>query len=192
MMNKRFPLTLVGAATLVLAGCATGTGYPIYVPASQEPAYDQQAPEPPQTERAAGDTRVLKSEQPAEREVIESRPIPAPDHQSQGETLSPAAASLMMQADSLLAQGNTQGAISQLERAQRISPRSAEIYYKLSEAYVQMDRLDTAEQFTLKGLSLAGSNTKLQRSGWNLLADIRRANGNMAGANQAEQRASAL
>ncbi|WP_166269852.1 tetratricopeptide repeat protein [Marinobacter caseinilyticus] len=174
------------AASLVLAGCASPGGS-IYVPASQSPDYDR-APAPPQTTESG--SRVKKSEQPAETEVIDRDT--APRHQEQGESLSPAAASLMREASSLLAQGDPRGAVSKLERAQRISPRSAEIYYKLSEAYVALDQLGAAEQFTLKGLSLAGSNTGLQRAGWMLLADIRRATGNTAGADHAEARADAL
>ena len=54
------------------------------------------------------------------------------------------------------------------------------------------NQLGSAEQFTLKGLSLAGSDIRLQRAGWLLLADIRRARGNVAGADQAEERAAAL
>jgi predicted Zn-dependent protease len=96
------------------------------------------------------------------------------------------------EADRLLAQGRVAEAITRLERAQRIAPRSAEVYFKLSEAYVQANQLARAEQFTLKGLSLAGNNTRLQRAGWLLLADIRRARGNVAGADQAEARAAAL
>lgn len=92
----------------------------------------------------------------------------------------------------MLAQGNAQGAVSQLERAQRISPRSVEVYYKLSQAYVAMGQLGVAEQFTLKGLSLAGQDASLQRAGWMLLADIRRASGNTAGADRADERAAAL
>jgi hypothetical protein len=53
-------------------------------------------------------------------------------------------------------------------------------------------QLGSAEQFTLKGLSLAGRDEGLQRSGWLLLADIRRAKGNVAGAQQAESRAARL
>ncbi len=173
------------AATLALAGCASPGGS-IYVPAGQSPDYDK-APEPPRTSEP--DRTVRKSEQP---ESVEPERQASPRHQDQGETLSPAAAGLIREASTLLAQDNPRGAIGKLERAQRISPRSAEIYYKLSEAYVALDQLGTAEQFTLKGLSLAGSNTGLQRAGWMLLADIRRANGNTAGANQAEARAEAL
>jgi hypothetical protein len=39
---------------------------------------------------------------------------------------------------------------------------------------------------------LAGNDERMQRSGWLLLADIRRARGNVAGADQAEARAAAL
>ena len=100
--------------------------------------------------------------------------------------------SLVREADKLLKSGDVQGAIVRLERAQRIAPRSAEVYFKLSQAYVAGNKLGPAEQFTLKGLSLAGNDTRLQRAGWLLLADIRRARGNVAGANHAEERASAL
>lgn len=174
------------AATLALAGCASPGGS-IYVPTGQSPDYDK-APEPPRTSES--DRTVRKSEQPPES--VEPERQASPRHQDQGETLSPAAAGLIREASTLLAQDNPRGAVGKLERAQRISPRSAEIYYRLSEAYVALDQLGTAEQFTLKGLSLAGSNTGLQRAGWMLLADIRRATGNTAGANQAEARAEAL
>ncbi len=182
------------AMSLLVAGCASGPGGPIYVPAEQSPAYED-VPEPPRVEPR--ETRVRKSEQPQEEPAVEAEmerdlQSSAPSYQEQGETLSPAAASLMKKAEAQLTAGDLQGAVSTLERAQRVSPRSAEIYYKLSQAYVRMDKLGAAEQFTLKGLSLAGNNARLQRAGWMLLADIRRANGNTAGANQAEARAAAL
>ena len=176
---------------LALAGCASGPGGGIYVPVGAEPA---KAPEPPRTDAGEEEAPVWrKSEQP-EVEPAEQEPArtSSPSYSEAGEGLSPAALSLVRDADRLMAQGNTAGAIAQLERAQRIAPRSAEVYFKLSEAYVASDQLGSAEQFTLKGLSLAGNNTRLQRAGWLLLADIRRARGNVAGANQAEARAAAL
>lgn len=191
-------LTRAGAlgAFLVLAGCASGPGS-IYVPVGG--AEPNRAPEPPRTstsEREAEEAPVWrKSEQPEEPQeprVVEDRRDTAPSYQDSGESLSPAAQSLVREADNLLAQGDFPAAISRLERAQRIAPRSAEVYFKLSEAYVAAGQLGSAEQFTLKGLSLAGDNARLQRAGWLLLADIRRARGNVAGANQAEARAAAL
>ncbi|WP_417502310.1 hypothetical protein [Marinobacter sp.] len=177
------------AALLSLTGCASGPGGSIYVPAGGS----SRTPEPPQTADEEQNQVWRKSEQTDSRES-EQRPErrSKPSYQDTGEQLSPAALSLVREADKLLKSGDAGGAIVRLERAQRIAPRSAEIYFKLSQAYVAGNKLGPAEQFTLKGLSLAGSNTRLQRAGWLLLADIRRARGNVAGASQAEERAAAL
>ncbi|KPP99205.1 tetratricopeptide repeat protein [Marinobacter sp. HL-58] len=179
------------ALALTLAGCASGPGGgSIYVPAGGASS-DDEAPEPPRTTEESDEPRVeRKSEQPEEPVVEPERS--SPSYQEEGDVLSPAAKSLIQRADSLMAEGDTEAAVAQLERAQRIAPRSAAVYFKLSEAYVALDQLGSAEQFTLKGLSLAGSDAALQRSGWLLLADIRRARGNVAGADQAEERAASL
>lgn len=179
------------AVAFTVAGCASGPGgSSIYVPAGDSSSRDE-APEPPQTSDRDDEPRVeRKSEQP--EEPVREPERSSPSYQDEGDELSPAARSLIERADSLMAAGDTQAAVAQLERAQRIAPRSAEVYFKLSEAYVALDQLGSAEQFTLKGLSLAGSDSALQRSGWVLLADIRRARGNVAGADQAEERAGAL
>ncbi|WP_166252702.1 tetratricopeptide repeat protein [Marinobacter salicampi] len=195
MKTRHAHLAWTIAAALFISGCATGPDGNIYVPPEQKPESRKDAPIPPEVRPK--DSPIRKSEQPPQSvpEVEDEdgrEESGSPSYQEQGEPLSPAAASLMKQADTLLRQDNPRAAVSQLERAQRISPRSAEVYYKLSEAYVAMNRLEPAEQFTLKGLSLAGNNTRLQRSGWQLLADIRRANGNTAGADQAEARAAKL
>ncbi|MEX2474292.1 tetratricopeptide repeat protein [Marinobacter sp.] len=184
------------ALALTLGGCASPGGS-IYVPAGDASRDVEEAPEPPRAERGSDTTRTeRKSEQPAEPasepEPDQERRTRSPSYQESGDQLSPAAQSLINKADTYLAQGDAAAAVTQLERAQRIAPRSADVYFKLSEAYVAMDQLGSAEQFTLKGLSLAGSDARLQRAGWLLLADIRRARGNVAGADQAEERAGAL
>lgn len=176
---------------LTLAGCATGPGGPIYVPAGGSAP---EAPKPPTADDGQSKPPTWrKSELPESSESSDKDTRrSSPSYQDAGENLSPAAISLIREADGMLKQGNTPAAIARLERAQRIAPRSAEVYFKLSEAYVASKQLGSAEQFTLKGLSLAGNDARLQRAGWLLLADIRRARGNVAGADQAESRASAL
>lgn len=175
------------ALLLALVGCSTAHG-PIYAPmggSQSQPTQPRPSPEPPSAPPATtSQPEPAQDSQPARQ--------PAQRHAEQGEPLLPAARSLVERADTLMAQGDTQGAIAQLERAQRISPRSAEVYFKLAEAYALRNQLGPAEQFTLRGLSLAGNNDRLQRSGWMLLADIRRAAGNMAGAAQADARAAGL
>ena len=189
MREKMFRRAVV-CAVLLLAGCASGPGGGIYVPAGERP----QAPKPPLTDGAAkpaDEPQVWrKSEQPAEQKAQQQTGVPG--YRESGDQMPAAAAGLVKEADTLMAQGNGAAAITRLERAQRIAPRSAAVYFKLSEAYVMTGQLGSAEQFTLKGLSLAGRDERLQRSGWLLLADIRRARGNVAGAQQAESRAASL
>lgn len=195
MMSKLKYATLL-ATGLTLAGCASSPGGSIYVPiGGSQPR--EQAPEPPRSTQGSYPESAADQGYEEDEPVV-SQPAPErdsssrPSYQDQSEALSPAAASLIRQADNLLASGDARGAVSQLERAQRIAPRSPEVYFKLSEAYVAMNQLGSAEQFTLKGLSLAGSDSRLQRTGWLLLADIRRARGNTAGAREAESRAAML
>lgn len=181
-------LTLLAALTAGLAGCASD----IYAPPGGGDRSPQPAPQPPTVEDEQDGTRTERlSDQPEQPRREEER-APSPGYQEQGDDLSPAAASLIRQADDLMAQGRPEAALSQLERAQRISPRSAQVYFKLSEAYVRTGNLGAAEQFTLKGLSLSGNDTRLQKAGWELLASIRRERGNVAGAEQAERRAQQL
>ncbi|PAV27507.1 tetratricopeptide repeat protein [Tamilnaduibacter salinus] len=161
---------------ILLAGCAGGPGPDIYVPA-QRPVDSDTSSE------AQGD-------EPASRPSVEARS--APSHQSEAPSLSPAAVSLIRDADRLMRNDQVGAAIGRLERAQRISPRSAEVYYRLAHAYRANDQLGRAEQFALRGLSLTGDSVPLQRTGWSLLADIRRSAGDMAGAEKAQQRARAL
>ncbi|MBS8242217.1 tetratricopeptide repeat protein [Marinobacter lipolyticus] len=194
MKTTTLKISVALALAAIIGGCASPGGS-IYVPAGGSSRQVEEAPEPPRSEPSAETTRTeRKSEQPPEPEQDweRERQSASPSYQEAGDQLSPAAKSLIQQADRYLAEGNIPAAIAQLERAQRIAPRSAEVYFKLSEAYVASDQLRAAEQFTLKGLSLAGSDTRLQRSGWLLLADVRRERGNVAGANQAEERANAL
>jgi predicted Zn-dependent protease len=197
-MRARVFRSAVVCAVLLLAGCASGPGGGIYVPAGERP----QAPKPPLTDGAAkpaDEPQVWrKSEQPFEQKSQQKAQQKAqqqtgvPGYRESGDQMPAAAAGLVKEADTLMAQDNGAAAITRLERAQRIAPRSAAVYFKLSEAYVMTGQLGSAEQFTLKGLSLAGRDERLQRSGWLLLADIRRARGNVAGAQQAESRAASL
>jgi len=189
MKMRYVSCVIMTSVMLTLAGCAAPGGS-IYVPAgggSRVPVQPSVTPEPEEP------VPIWQQEEPeASVPAPVTPPATSPSYRDSGDSLSPAALSLVREADRLLSQGNAPAAITRLERAQRIAPRSAEVYFKLSEAYVQSQRLDRAEQFALKGLSLAGNDTGLQRAGWVLLADIRRARGNVAGATEAEAKASAL
>lgn len=179
----------VAAALLLLSGCASSPdGRPIYVPIGggedvEEAQPDSSAPAQPGSQSRS---------QPEEPRAPQPRPQPAPSHRTQGQAISPAAAGLVEQADKAFRAGNVAEGMSLLQRAQRISPDASAVYYKMAEGHVLGGDLARAEQFAAKGVSVAGGNERLQRSGWHLLSDIRRARGNVAGAEDAEERASAL
>lgn len=191
-MKIRFlPSLIMVSAVLALAGCSAPGGS-IYVPAGGSSRIPVQPAVTPEPEEPAPVWQQQQPETSVPEPVPATPPATSPSYRDSGDSLSPAALSLVREADRLLDQGNAPAAITKLERAQRIAPRSPEVYFKLSEAYVVSQRLDRAEQFALKGLSMAGNDAGLQRSGWMLLADIRRARGNVAGASEAEAKAAAL
>ena len=154
-------------AAMALAGCSSmGSQESIYVPVGA----------PVQTSSSA-------TPSPAPAKTV------APRYRQQGDALSPVAADMIRQANAQIASGDIQGGISRLERAQRISPRAPEVYYTMAEGYMRQGDYGTAEQFARKGQSLAGSNDRLRRSGWLLMADILRAKGDDSGADTALKRA---
>ncbi|QCF24925.1 hypothetical protein [Hydrocarboniclastica marina] len=191
-------------ATLLalLAGCASSPdGGSIFVPvggekprAGQDSGPGTSRPQTPTADSAEQGGQAPEAGQPSITEEVrqEREKVQQPRHREQAQAISPAAASLVKQADQAFRAGSIDRGMAALQRAQRISPDAAVIYYKMAEGYVRSDELTRAEQFARKGVSLAGTDHRLQKSGWQLLSDIRRAQGNLAGAEAAENRASAL
>ena len=56
-----------------------------------------------------------------------------------------------------------QGALAQLERAQRIAPRDPMVYLQLARLRLHMNDRPRAEQLARRGLSLAGGDPDLTR-----------------------------
>ena len=79
----------------------------------------------------------------------------------------------MEQADSLEFRGDLQGALAQLERAQRIEPRDPLIYLQLARLRLHMNDRARAEQLTRKGLSLAGGDSDLRLAFEALLRELK-------------------
>lgn len=166
-MNAMISRSTLAAVMVVMVGCAT-------------PPEDRE--EPPE--------EVVEVADP--EEVTEPEEEPDPRRRDSGGELSPAASSLLSTAEGLLEGGDPDGALNLVERAQRISPDAAQVYFMLGEVHQARGQPDRAEQFVLKGITQAGNNTQLQRQGWSLLVGIREADGDEAGARQAEERASNL
>ena len=127
-----------------------------------------------------------------ESDAPEAAPEQDTPQRATGSELSPVAANLLASAQGLLNGGDTDGALNLAQRAHRISPDAAEVYFQLGEIHMARGDYARAEQFVLKGIDKAGNNESQQRTGWQMLVDIRESDGDMAGAREAEQRAANL
>jgi Tfp pilus assembly protein PilF len=88
--------------------------------------------------------------------------------------------------------GELDKAAASLERALRIEPKNASIWYDLAQIRLHQHQYQQAESLAVKSNSLAGSNNALRTRNWRLIAVSRRAMGNNAGADEAEAQAVVL
>lgn len=99
---------------------------------------------------------------------------------------------LLKQADQHHQQSNSEAAAVTLERALRIEPRNANLWYKLAAVRMEQGRLGEGEALAQKANSFATSDPYLRVASWRLIAEIRRRQGNAAGAQQADFQAREL
>ena len=101
-----------------------------------------------------------------------------------------AARGLVASAESALKDGKDGRALDLIQRAQRIAPDAAAVYYTLGRVYRDKGNPARAEQFVLKGISKAGNDPELRRTGWAMLAEIRAVRGDAEEARKARERIS--
>ena len=78
----------------------------------------------------------------------------------------PAVTKLIGQASTYLGEGNTDLAQSKLQRALRISPKDAEVYYYLAKLRWQKKEYKQSIGLIDRGLSYVGRNRKLEQKLW--------------------------
>lgn len=156
-------------AALVLAGCSVR-----FAPPEQSP-----------------DDEGVSGVEPIEKPTDDpSREEPTVERQRDtGGKVPDAARGLLTSATSALEAGNDGRALDLIQRAQRIAPDAAAVYYALGRVYREQGSLARAEQFVLKGISKAGNDGVLREKGWSELAGIRARMGDQAGAADARERA---
>ncbi|NND82133.1 MAG: tetratricopeptide repeat protein [Gammaproteobacteria bacterium] len=148
---------------LLTAGCAT------LVPtetADEEPAKVE--------DRVVVDGAVLPL--PDEPE-IRARSIPG------SQASSPVVANLLAKADGQQRSGQLDAAANSLERALRIEPRNAHLWFRLAEIRYQQGHWQQAAQMSAKSNTLVNDDHQLRRRNWYLMANAYNALGDHAKAN---------
>ena len=119
--------------------------------------------------------------------------IPLPSATGKAETprqgSNPAVVTLLNQANQHTGTGQSALAAASLERALRIEPSNPWLWYRLAVSRQALGELDLAVNLASKSISLAGTKPRLQAENWQLIADIRRAQGLTADAELAAGKA---
>lgn len=100
--------------------------------------------------------------------------------------------SLILAANRHSSQGDLARAVATLERALRIDPRNARVWYQLAKLRLQQKRYRQAESMALRSNAYAGNRHALKAANWRLIAQSRYARRDFSGADRAIARARAL
>jgi hypothetical protein len=149
-----------------------------------------QNPDMPETEPPAGTEKSA--------EIFKPIAPPMPEAPKEPEELvpletfapqTPAVGSLVMAANENSQGGNNDSAVASIERAIRIEPRNATLYYKLAVLRLKQSKPRLAEDIARKAVLLAVNDNALKKHSWLLIANARGLQNNVAGANKAKAEA---
>jgi hypothetical protein len=172
------------------------------------PPAETAVPTPPETTDPFGTGQPAENEalpeteppgEPAKpAEIVEPVAPPAPEIPKEPEALvpletfpplSPAVGSLVTAANENSQGGNTDSAISSIERAIRIEPRNPTLFYKLAVLRLKQSKPRLAEDLARKAALLAVNDNALKRHSWLLIANARALQKNVDGAKKAKAEA---
>jgi len=125
----------------------------------------------------------------AESHPSDEIPAPIVEAPSENRASQGAVIALLDRAEHYRRLGDTDAASATLERALRIDPRDAGLWYQLAVVRLQQGRAPQAEQLALKSNALSGRDKALLARNWALVARARWAQDDTAGAQSAERMA---
>jgi hypothetical protein len=167
------------------------------VPTQPDGAIDPSGTEQPSETQNLPETEP-PAEQPKPEEIVVPTIPPMPEAPKEPEALvpletfapqSPAVGSLVMAANENSQGGNLDSAVASIERAIRIEPRNATLYYKLAVLRLKQSKPRLAEDLARKAALLAVNNNTLKKHSWLLIANARELQKNVAGAKNAKAEA---
>ena len=100
--------------------------------------------------------------------------------------LSPAVTQLASAANQSTKAGNIEAATTTLERAIRIEPRNATLYYKLALLKLKQSKPRLAEDLAKKAALLASNDANMKKHSWLLIARARELQGDTNGSQEAK------
>ena len=103
--------------------------------------------------------------------------------------LSPAVSALALAANQNSKSGDVGSATTTIERAIRIEPRNATLYYKLALLRLKQSKPRLAEDLAKKAALLASDDTQLKKHSWILVARAREMQGDLKGGKEARAKA---
>ena len=103
--------------------------------------------------------------------------------------LSPAVSALALAATQNSKSGNIESATTTIERAIRIEPRNATLYYKLALLKLKQSKPRLAEDLAKKAALLASNDAQLKKHSWLLVARAREMQGDLEGGKEARAKA---
>jgi predicted Zn-dependent protease len=96
---------------------------------------------------------------------------------------------LVLAADQNSRAGDLETAAASIERAIRIEPRNATLFYKLALLKLKQSKPRLAEDLAKKSALLASTDNTLKKHCWLLIAHAREIQGNLTGAKEAQEKA---
>jgi tetratricopeptide (TPR) repeat protein len=178
-------ITLVGCATTQvvtseeqrkLANQPAESELKVEDSSSSETQITDKAPDSTSTTPTERSEAATKTEPKAQTAPAMTEPVPTPAQ---------VVTRLQQEALQLQSEGRWSEAELKLERALRIDAEKVDIYHQLATVRMGQERFAQAEQIALKGLSLTDKTPKYKASLWEVIAQCRSAQGNIAGAREA-------
>ena len=152
---------------------------------SEEPSSDSTSLEKPEPALTPPDTTTSEAISPekTEPELTSFEPI-----ETTG-TLPPAVDALVLAADKSSKIGDIDSADALIERAVRIEPRNAALFYKLAVLRLKQSKPKLAEDLAQKSALLAATDNVLKKNCWLLIAHARELQQDFTGAKEARAKA---
>ncbi len=163
----------------------------------QEVTAPAAAPPAPAPAPASEQGALNSAQQPSSEPIVVEEPKPEPvviqppafEPLQKFAPLSPAVGALASAANQSSQSGNIEAATTTIERAIRIEPRNATLYYKLALLKLKQSKPRLAEDLAKKAALLASNDANMKKHSWLLIARAREVQGDIEGGKEARAKA---